>query len=409
MRGIRLRGDLPGGRKELQVQVGQFSVAVTEVPGRSMADHEWRELLLARQSYTAMWGVPGADLASDPFDGRDGGVYDTTHYLARVSDAVTAPKLVTMRKVRLAVARLDADQRADPGMLLPVDVRFWRIRTPGGDVPLWVALKARARRLAPRDRLAEFRIAAMERVAAFPHREPQRTDRERERTAIAFAAIQILATRGDSNLLHVWSICPEFRDRVAGVRDVDGVYVAPAFRRTEEVLGLPRGSVGMDTTLDVVREHKARFPGYFVDNDDAARLIHQLLDQGRMRAGDLGALIRRLIREELAFGSDRRPLEELAALVARPDHRRLAEILTRPSLFKHLVPVMTGEYPLTGMSAAELRDRLVGETGDGPFSAMAIPTEWAASARAVLEAAEVKYGSAGTSRPRRQDAADARA
>src|SRR4030088_208406 len=124
---MELRGDLPGGRRELRMRIGPFSVAVTEVPARSLTEREWDDVLLARRSYTAMWGGGSrADLfANDPLDGRDSDLYDTRHYLAWVSDAGGPCKLVTMRKVTLDPSRLNGRQRADPFELLPVDIQFW--------------------------------------------------------------------------------------------------------------------------------------------------------------------------------------------------------------------------------------------------------------------------------------------
>ena len=385
---MELRGDLPGGRRELRIGVGPFAVAVTEVPGRSLAEREWRDILLARRSYAAMWGGACTDvIADDPLDGRDCAFYEAKHYLAWVRDE-TGAKLVTMRKARVVPSELSAEQRADPSGLLPFDIRFWR----AGEVPLWEPLRAYARSLAPHEPLAEFRIAAMGRMAAWPHGEPKRTSRERERTAVAFAAIQLLAAHADSNLLWVWTLCPELRDRVTGVHDLDGVYVAPDFKRTETVLGLPPGSVRLDNGLPEVQEHRVAFPGYFLDNEDAAQVLAGLLDEGRLTVGDLVFAVVRLVHAEAALGTDDRQLEELVGLVALPDHQRLAAALTSPRHFKHLIPLLAGAQPLSRMANREFRDRILAETRDGPFSATVIPTEWAASIRAILEAAQEKYG-----------------
>src|SRR5262249_48732634 len=99
--GVELRDDLPGGRRELLVRLGPFDVVVTEIPARSLTDHEWQDVLLARRSYAVMWGADGAHLAEDPIDGREAAVYDTRHYLAWIRDGGDAAKLVTMRTVRL--------------------------------------------------------------------------------------------------------------------------------------------------------------------------------------------------------------------------------------------------------------------------------------------------------------------
>jgi hypothetical protein len=299
-----------------------------------------------------------------------------------------------MRKAALAASELTAEQRADPGDLLPLDIRFWTVRTDVGSAPLWNALRNHARRMSPNEAHPELRIASMGRVAAYPYGEQQRTARERERTAIAFAAIQLLATHGDPSLLYVWSLCPELRDRVVSVYDVDGTHVRPAFTPTEEQLALPASSVLLDNGSAVVQEHKTTFPGYFVDNDDAARLIVRLLDDGRLTPADLREPIMRLVARESAAGGDAVLMDELVALVAEPEHRRLAEVLTRPRLFQYLVPLLTGKRPPSRMTSDELRALLLRETRDGPFSSTVVPAAWAASAWAIVDAADRKYGGA---------------
>jgi hypothetical protein len=395
---IELDEGLDGRRRRLRLRLGSIQVEVTEVPGVSLSDQELEDIRLARRSYTAMWGVDPAAMSIDPLDGRDPGPYNTTHYLAWVRDAAQGPKLVTMRKVRLDPARLEQAQLEDPAVLLPIDIRGFRVWTPDGDVPLWVALTAHARGLAPDEAHPEFRIASIGRIATFPYGEPKPTDRERERTAIAFAATQLLACHGDSSLLHVWALCPELRDQVLGIREGEDCHVVPSFRTTAEVLGLPPGAVRMDNGLDIVQEHKAAFPGYFIDNADAALVVAELLDEGHLVVKDLCPTIVHLVTA--GPGSAELPaLEELARLLAASDNRRLAELLTRPRLFKYLVPILAGDEPLTWMSTAELRNRVIRRSGDGPFSSTVIPAEWADSARAVLAAAARKYGGATTAGP----------
>jgi hypothetical protein len=401
-----LREGLPGGRRELRLRIGSFTVDVTEIPGKSISEREWQDILLARRSYAAMWGGGASDrVTNDPFDGLAGSPYRAWHYIAWVRDGDWPRKLVTMRKVAVVPAELTDRQREHPEELLPDDIRFWRVET--GDqtaVPLWTALRAHARRLAPHDDAAELRIASTGRTGTFPHGERQATPRQRERTGIAFAAIQVLATHGDPCLLYVCTLCPEFRDRVLGVSDVDGVYVSTAHTPTETVLGLPPGSVRLDNGLRVVREHKVSFPGYFVDNDDAARSLVTLLDEGAVTVEDLSRTVLAMVAQEMSLGTNVRLVAEALGLIARPDHRRLAEILTRPQLFKYLIPRLASDEPLAAMSAEELRASVLYRTKDGPFSATMVVQDWAASAWAILEAAARRHGRSGPSftRPTRQ-------
>jgi hypothetical protein len=384
-----LRGDLPGGRRELRLQVGTLSVVVVEIPGRSLNDQEWSDIQRARIAYGSMWGEHDSDVfVNDPFDGREP-PYRAWHYCASVSEAGDPGKLVVMRKVMLVASQMTADQRADPGDLLPVDIRFWQVRTDVGQVPLWEALRNHARRLAPNDRYPEFRISSISR-AATPVGD-RRVAGERDRTAIGFAAIQLLATQGDPNLLYVCSLCPEFRDRVMGLCGADGAYVSPDFVRTEDQIGLPPDTVSLNNSLPVVQAHKTAFPGYFVHNEDAARVIADLLDEGRLTAEDIRAPAMRLLARESARGGSMRLIEELTALIAEPDYRRLAEVMTRPRVFQYLVPLIAGEHPLSRMPASELRARLLYGTRDGPYSSTVVPAAWATSAWAILDAAERKY------------------
>lgn len=391
---MQLRSDLPGGRRELRCRVGPFAVTVTEVPGHALSDREWESIQLARRSYAAMWGGGRvvADWADDPFDGREAStsaLWDVRHYMAWIGDVETGdpPRLVTSRKVAPSLEG-QAGASVDAGRLL--DVRFWRVGSPAGYMSLWEPLRAFLHRLAPADELAERRVAAMGRVAAFPFGMPQ-TPRQRERTAIAWAAIQVLAADHDGSLLHLRTVRPDFQDRVLAVRGVDGSLVRPAFARTEELLGLPDGSIGLDSDMPVVRAYKLSMPGYFVDERDAARLLLDLLDEGELTKDDLLPAIGRVIEEGSAIGLDGRQLEELLALNAVVPHDRLAALLARPRAMKHLIPLLTGREPLSRMPLTEFRRRFLHETGHAPISASGPPAAWSAGARTLLDAVEARW------------------
>jgi hypothetical protein len=387
---LELRGDLPGGRRELRIQIGSLTVVVAEIPGRSLSEREWREIQRARDAYATMWGDHDSGVfTDDPLDGRGNSPHRACHYCAYVTEDGEPTKLVVMRKVALVPSELSDEQRVDPGDLLPVDIRFWCVQTDVGPVPLWDALRNHARWLAPHEPHPEFRIASISRAAS-PLGE-RRSPSDRDRTAIGFAAIQILAAHGDPSLLYVCSLCPELRDRVMGLRTVGGRWVSPDFTRTEDVLGLPPNSVGLDNRLPVVQDHKTAFPGYFVHNDDAAEVIGDLLDEGRITVEDLRGPTMRLLARESALGADTRVIDELASLIVEPDHRRLADVLTRPRLFQYLVPLLAGDRRLSRMSTSDFRNRLLYETRDGPYSSTLVPAAWAASAWEVLEAAGHKY------------------
>jgi hypothetical protein len=395
-----LRGGLAGGRREMRIEVGPIHVTVTEVPGAMLTDEEWRDVRLARLSFIAMWGGRDDSATSerDPIDGRgdDAVVYDTKHYLARVEEAAEPVRLVTGRKVVLRADGLSVGQRAEPGELLPLDIRFWRDRTTGGS--LWPRLRDHARALAPADQLAEFRIASMGRVATYPFGERGRTAGRRERTAIAWAATQILAADGDSNLLWVWTICPEFQDKVMVVRGIDGSPVRPPFMRTDEALGLPAGTVVLDRELPLVERTVVAAPGYFFENGSAAEVLAALLDEGRLTIADLRSTIARLVESEAGSGQPSDRLDELLMAVSVPDHHRLANILTRPRSMKCLIPLLTGAELLSRISTAAFRARLLNEVADGPFSACVAPRSWSAAAWTMLETADRTLRPGGTAR-----------
>ena len=149
----------------------------------------------------------------------------------------------------------------------------------------------------------------------------------------------------------------------------------------------------MDNRLSVVLEHKSKFPGYFVHNLDAARVLGELFDLGLVTLPDLAAAAAHLVENDIDMLSrDGRLLRELFDEVARRDHRGLARRLAQPRAMKLLSPLLTGTEPLRRMSTEEFRTRLLDGTRDGPFSAMVVPKAWAASARSVLAAAIAKYG-----------------
>jgi hypothetical protein len=380
--------DESDGRRQLRMAVGPYRVTVTEIPGRNLTALEWHDIQLARRSYAAMWGVPDRLLSHDPLDGRERSPYDAWHYLAWVRERDQPARLLTLRRVQLDPGVLTAERRADPADLLLDDIRFWRVQVEDTSVPLWGPLRALARRLLPDDESPEFRIAAMDRLATFPfgHREPSAV--RRQGTVVAWAAIQLLATHGDSSPLLVCTIRPELRDRVLAVRDAAGETLTPPFALSEEMLGLPAGSVGLDNALPLVRAWKLSAPGLFVHNDDAAHALATLLQERRITIADLRPAIGSLL--DVGTG-ERRLLASAAAIDAATDHRRLAAALTRPRAFKHLIPLFRGGVPLSRMSAAELRTRVLFETADGPLSCTVLPRAWADGAWALLEAVEASH------------------
>lgn len=371
------------------MEVGPYTVVVTEVPGASLSKHERRDIDLTRQSYRTMWGGTEAEVAhgtEEDLDGDDGAqvAYNTRHYLAWVRDrGLDSVKLVTARRVNLQPGALNDE--GDPGQMLPPDIAFWRVHTPDGAAgPLWDWISAFARRLDPQEERVALRVACMGKLAAFPVGQRERSPRQRERTAVAWAAIQVLATLGDSNLLYVLTIRPEL---VSTVLTAGGVGMA--FTSSEETLGLPPDSVFVSNVL--AWRHKVGRPGYWVHSGDAADALFGLLEQGRLTVAELRRAMGRLIEVESAIGGTGRELEELIALWREPDHRQLADLLTRPRMFKHLIPLLRGDERLSRISCGQLRACLLFATKNAPYSCTVLPGPWAASAQALLEATASRY------------------
>ena len=382
---------LADGRRGLRLALGSITVHTVEIPGRCLRPREWAVIQLARRSYAAMWGT--SFLAEDRFDGRRPSMYDTKHYIAWVNDAACGRKMLTMRKVSINSARLAERLLRRINRFLPPDIRFWVV---AGDSEarcnLWDVLTAHARRMAPDDPQAEFRIATLSRTGTFPYGERNKTRRMREQAAIAFSSIQLLASDLDADLLYVSFLCPEFQDKVLGIVDLNGGYVAPANTRTDEILGVAPGSTRMDNRLPAVREYKAKLPGYLIDNGSAAVLIARMLESGSITVADLQPTIAHLVEQEMTGGRDGDRLVDLLCAAAAGDHAHVAEFLTQPCMFKYMVPRIVSDAPLARMSGAEFRDCLIDQTSDGPFSSTRTPQDWLASAQRVLSAAREKYG-----------------
>ncbi len=398
----RYREEEESARRWLELQVGSaLDIQVLESPARSLRPAELEAIDRARCSY-GMWGDAVPAVQWDALDGLTGGGYDTRHYLAKVLDRADGScKVVTTRTVRLVPEAMTARQRAHPHRLLSSDVAWWE--TPEGE-PLWTHLRQYARRLAPGDRHAPLRVASLGRVATYPHGEGERPPRKRERTAFAFAAIQLLATTDPTHLAFTIVLCAELRDRVLGIRTPKGAYLVPAFPPAAEVLGL--SAVRLNRQLPEVQEHLWRYPGYWLDNDDAAGRVQEALEMGLVRPEELAdafdAIHRQATPEEYEALRRMRigivdpvmtPEEarEVTAgeRVARPPrfdcmkyHRDLGHVLTRPRYARHLVPLLETHPALRA---------LVLQAGDGPFCSILTPSTMAQDARALLIAGSRKY------------------
>ncbi len=404
----------PGGLRRLELAIGDMTVEVWGLPARSLQPAHWRLIQQARRSYRTMWGGWSNGVEEDRFDGFGDGPYDTRHFIARVTDGADC-KVLTMRIVSLRPEDLDERQVAEPGDLLPSDIRWWQ--TTGGE-PLWPHLRAHARQLAPGAWSSEFRIASVSRIATLTPAEGERPQRKRERSAIGFAAMMLLATAWSTDLRYILTVCPEFADHVFGLTDAGCRYISPAITSTEEALGMPTGTLRLDRGQEDVRRHLLEFPGYFVGS--GAEVIRDLLDAGAVAPEDFRGAIASLLahapdrtREQLTAMRvgivDPKLTEQEAREVAagervapapwfdrRKRNHDLARFLTTPPNFKHLIPrylPLKGAEPkpFAGMTAADFREQLLTRTDDRPFSALLDPRVVASRSKQILLAALEKY------------------
>ncbi len=379
-----------GGRRRLDLQIGPLTVQVTEIPSHSISGREWRVIGQARRSYAAMWGANDA-IAEDPFDGLGpSSIYDAYHYIAVVGDRLEASrKVVSLRKVALAPARMSQDQLEEPFELLPVDVQFYRSLA---GTPLWWYLGNYARELAPDRPRAELHIASISRFAAYPRGQREQSERRRERTVIAWAAIQCLAAEGESSLLYTMQMPPALHRRVLCLVDASGRRRRPAQPFTEDTLNLPPESLRLDRTNRHVLQYMLTLPGYFVDQASVCELLTGLHEHGVIAPGDFLGPLSSLsatseeARAELADGGYRDDGFETTV-----EFRLLAEALTRPVHLKHLASRLASDEPFAGVSAEEFRRLFLARTADRPRSYTMHPAAWADTHKSLLSAAWEKY------------------
>jgi hypothetical protein len=217
-------------------------------------------------------------------------------------------------------------------------------------------------------------VAAISRTGTYPYRLRGRTPFEQERNAIAFAAIQVLTTRQDAHTYFICQLCREFQNRVHSLDDGQGQQVMLDFARTEGTLNLPADwQVKLNNDNPGVQEVKTFFPGYWIEGQSAAQVMRDLLQHGGLPEQDL-----RLAWPDRA--------EELTTTETggAPEVNDLIDFLTKPRYFKHLIPLLKKND--------SLRDRLIHEAADRPYSATLVPELWGQSALNLLGVAREKYG-----------------
>ena len=379
------------GRCEFNLAVGDLQVKVLGATPMSLTYQEWLQIQSARQSFFEMWGGNGVtSILKDQFDARDPeSPYQATHYIATVhdpADQAEPEKVVTMRLVSIRDDAIINPARVQ----LPDDITFWNVlEGQGKATSLWQHMKLRLSQQTNGqvEVPPELKIAAIGRTGTSPYEKSGRTARQREKTAIGFAAIQVLATELDKHKLWVCQLCPEFQTLVLSIRDKDGSIVMLDFAKTEETLNLPPGwRMKLDNNNPHVQKHKTNYPGYWIDNEGAKATLLDFLASGRFVFEDFKGPLEALLNSDDNCFLPAEDKENLRTTLDNVDNSNLADIigtLIKPRFFKFLIPLIN--------SMEDVRTALIFETPDGPFSSTITPQSWRESALRLLDAAQEKY------------------
>ncbi|MEM7798027.1 MAG: hypothetical protein AAF633_02455 [Chloroflexota bacterium] len=347
-----------GGRWEFSMPIGPSCIRAVRIPAGEISAQEWNQIQNARLGYALMWGGGAEEqtVAEDPFDGRDpASPYQTFHFIGRLDIPGLPDRLITMRQVGVK-----------PGCNNPAppfdDAAFWLLqnRTTGEQIPLWEYLNTLV------DHPSQ--LVAISRTGTHPWNAKSTTSLqlEKERNAIAFAAIQILATYRPSFQYMSNQLCHEFRTRVHTIEAQSGETICLDFAATEETLGLTdQYRAVLNVQHPGVRHVKAYYPGYWVDPADAKTVLNAAV------AADHITL---------------HQLEEIASTIqisARYRGQDAVTILTKPCYFKHLIPLFK--------KVPHLQESMVVDTAGRPYSSTLIPRKWGNSALRMLHFARENY------------------
>jgi hypothetical protein len=388
-------------RRELYLSLGSMHVRVAEICSDELTVEEWGTIQTARDSYGLMWGMRDGntnDIKEDLFDGLSLQVtpYTTWHYIATVTEHLEEDKTITMRKVYYPVEAYCALQLTDPGNVLqwveeylPDDISFWEIVNHDTHTvhSLWEELKTRqAQRL--------FDFSAISRTGVIPYVLTERDERTREKSGIAFAAIQLLAAAGYTGEYVFAQQCEEFPLKVLRIVDRDGHNAVLDFSPAAQTLALAaQQTLQLNRGHRSVIKHLSAFPGYWTDNTAAASTIRRLVQNGAVSKHDIQTAWQRLRLDALAEQDILRKMHkdmphgahitcDSESLIRDDDFEAIITLLTKPRYFKYLLPLQEN---------SALYEGLVYESGDGPYPAALLPEAWERSAYDLLHTAQEKY------------------
>lgn len=330
------------GEEWLSVRFGSTNITVetAKKPGQPWKQKAKEDIETARAAYRVVWGdVP----AWDAYDRKE----STYNYIAYVE----YPDPNGWGVVSEALSNRMVTET-------PEDIMFYRCN----GIPLKEVLEENLYRSKG---LPTKPIAAQSRIGSI--RAPNA--KSNLATVEAFAAIKLQMVE-DARRYGIDHITSQLRpDMEVNIFTVDGetTYKHPP---TEDILGLPRGTIHLDRDNPVVVYHILRYPGYFLDTNGVYLVVKQLIDEGKLSIEGF--------REQTG-------LENLSDLL-------------RARNIKALVPLIHADNRL----GIILQDRLLSDVGDGIYSSMSHVDEVEQMALAVLEKAVAKIEANVTTKKREE-------
>jgi hypothetical protein len=370
---------LGNGRFKLECAFSKLSVVVLAIPAEAITPEEKLLLNRTRDSYRRMWGTGFSQVgeSEDVFDGygANSAYYKTFHYIATAAYPAKVTKIFTMRKVSLKPA---FDITVQPFF---DELTIWKTvnRFTGQEEALWERLKKYLASPKP-----ETAIATINRMSTYPYGEDLSLSLAdkllyKDFGAIAHALLQIAAFSEAEEELCFCTMCSELEEKFTTFNSQTGK-LKLAFQRTANTLNIaPTGQLVLDNNLREVRHLKLNYPGYWLDNEQAAKVFEKLLNQGLLNLAVLLPILKRI------KGTDKVEAEQA-------ENGEIARFLTNSRNFKYLIPLLNSDEAITaGLSGAELREQLLAGGGDGPFSCAFKPAQFVQSGLNLLQEAYQKY------------------
>lgn len=396
--------ELEGGRRRMELQVGQINLVIDDIPSDQMTTREWYLIQIARESYTNMWGGNHYQrVEHDPFDFPDkNSPIKTTHQIATAKlPEETIPKIYTNRTIHVPGYVLEQKE-----VEVPDDISFWNIvHEKTGKVESF-------RELLSGKVSSDSIITVISRSGTFPISTTEKSEVHKEKAGISFASVQFLATTPKTEFI-VCQLCDEFPSKVLNI-STDSESVELNFTRTEQIFSTSQDPI--KTTLNLLnpdaRAHQLKFPGYWVDNDKARNYLFSLFEKGLLKPEDLAAPFRELYvgateqrdgektfaqlsKLGLVESKSGVPIYLEAALSASEKKNQsinLLNLLSSSRYLKYLIPLINSEENINeNLTGEEFREGFIHNSGVGPFSSTLAPKSWLKTNLNLLIAAKNKY------------------